>query len=111
MRSIVIAATAVLMSVGAPAWGEDQATAPKKAPPPMDVTVTLDAPKDATEAEIAAALAAENAKHDPVARQQADVAKRQADADEAHHERVKKVCDSIPEKSLRNDPSLRKMCN
>ena len=111
MRTIVIAATAVLVGFGAPAWGEDPATTPKKAPPPMDVTIKLDAPKDATEAEIAAALAAENAKHDPVARQQADASKQKADADEAHHERLRKVCDSIPEKAMRDDPSLRKMCN
>ena len=111
MRTIVIAAAAMLVGVGAPVWAEDQATAPKKAPPPMDVTIKLDAPKDATEAEIAAALAAENAKHDPVAKQQAESSKRKADEDEAHHERIRKICDSIPEKSFRDDPSLRKMCN
>ena len=108
MRTIVIAGAALLVCAGTPTWAEDQPAATKA--PPMDVTVTLDAPKDATEAEIAAALAAENAKHDPVAQQQAQTSKRKPEAKKPTTS-ARKICDSIPEKSLRNDPSLRKMCD
>lgn len=52
--------------------------------------------------------AAENARRDPVARQAAQVAKRKADEEQAHAERVGKICDSIPEKAMRDDPSLRR---
>ncbi len=111
MKAIMLVGAALLLVVGTQAHGEDQKWTTVKAPPgPPNVTIKLDAPADASEQEIAAGLAAEQAKHDPIAQQRAEAAKQKAAADEAHTARIRKICDSIPESSMRNDPSLRKMC-
>jgi hypothetical protein len=108
MRLIVIAGMALALGVGAAAWAEDEpavATAP-----PTEVTVKVQAPEGTSEQDIAAAIASENAKREPGAQHAAQVAKQKADADTARSARVGKICDSIPEKSMRDDPSLRKLC-
>ena len=108
MKALVMVGMALALSVGARAQAEDAPVAPKI--PPADVTVKVVAPPGTSEQDIAAGIAAENAKRDPAAQQAAQVAKRRAEADQAHAERVAKICDSIPEKAMRDDPSLRKMC-
>lgn len=109
MRSIVIAGTLLALGVGMPVHAGD-APVVAKVPPPLDVTVKVEAPDGTSEQDIAAAIAGENAKRDPAAREAAQVTKRKADQDEAHNERVSKICESIPDKAMRSDPSLRKMC-
>jgi len=108
MNFIVIAGMALALGGGAAAWAEDEpavATAP-----PAEVTVKVQAPEGTSEQDIAAAIASESAKREPSAQRAAQAAKQQADADTARSERVAKICDSIPEKSMRDDPSLRKLC-
>lgn len=108
MKAIVIAGVALAMSVVVNAHaGEEPAVVTI---PPTDVTVKVQAPQGTSEAEIAAAIASENARRDPAAQEAAQIAKRKADQDDAHGERVSKICDSIPEKAMANDPSLRRMC-
>ena len=108
MKAIVIAGVALALGF----WVNAQAgDAPVIAKIPLtDVTVKVNAPQGTSEQDIAAAIASEHAKRDPAAQQAAQVAKRKADQDEAHAERVGKICDSIPEKAMRADPSLRRMC-
>jgi hypothetical protein len=108
MKAIVIAGVALAMSVGVNVHAGDEPAAVSI--PPTDVTVKVQAPQGTSEADIAAAIAAENARRDPAAQQAAQVAKRKADQDEAHTARVSKICDSIPEQAMANDPSLRRMC-
>lgn len=108
MRAIVIAGVALAMSVGVHAHAGDEPVVVRI--PPTDVTVKVQAPQGTSEADIAAAIASENARRDPAAQQAAQLAKRKADQDDAHTERVSKICDSIPEKAMANDASLRRMC-
>ncbi len=108
MRTIVIAGTALMLSVGVVVWADDTPVAPKI--PPKEVTVKIQAPEGTTDEDIAAGIAEENARRDPAAQEAARVAKRKAEEEEAHHSRVSKICDSIPEASLAKDPSLRRMC-
>jgi hypothetical protein len=122
MKSIIVVGVMLTLGVGARAWAEevppgvtveqqgDKYTVTKAPPGEPDVTIKVDAPKGTSEQEIAAAIAKENAARDPVAQQAAKAAKEKAAEDEAHHERVAKICDSIPEKAMHDDPSLRKMC-
>ena len=105
MKAIVIAGVALAMGIGVTAHAGDEPVVVKAAPP-TDVTVKVQAPQGTSDQDIAA----ENARRDPVARQAAQVAKHKADEEQAHAERVGKICDSIPEKAMRDDPSLRKMC-
>lgn len=107
MKITVMAAMALLLTAGGRASAGDQPT--PKIPPP-DITVKVQAPPGTSDQDIAAGIAAENARRDPAAQEAARVAKSKADADAAHHERVSRICDSIPEKSLADDPSLRRMC-
>ena len=109
MKAIVIAGVALAMGIGVTAHAGDEPVVVKAAPP-TDVTVKVQAPQGTSDQDIAAAIAAENARRDPVAQQAAQVAKHKADEEQAHAERVGKICDSIPEKAMRDDPSLRKMC-
>lgn len=107
MKRIAIAAAAVVLAAGVAAAGEPE-VAPKI--PPKDITVKIQAPDGTSDADIADGIAQENARRDPRAQEAARVAKQKADADEAHHTRVSKICDSIPEDSLAKDASLRRMC-
>ena len=108
MRAIVIAGVALAMSVGVNVHAGDEPAVVRI--PPTDVTVKVQAPPGTSDADIAAAIAAENAKRDPAAQHAAQLAKRKTDQDDARAERVSKICDSIPEKAMADDPSLRKMC-
>jgi hypothetical protein len=108
MSMRAIALTALLLIAGATAVSAGDMPTPKIPPPEFHVKV--EAPEGTTEQDIAAGIAAENARRDPAAQEAARVAKEKAAADEAHHERVSKICDTIPEKSLENDASLRRMC-
>lgn len=110
MKSIVMVGVVLALSTAVPAFAEDNYTVVKAPPGEPDVSVKVDAPKGTSEQDIAHAIAAENAKRDPAAQQAAQVAKRKADEDQAHAERISKICDSIPERAMRDDPSLRKMC-
>jgi hypothetical protein len=111
MRVLVIAGAVIALGLGTPAWAEDEGAAvPKAPPPPEEVTVKVQAPEGTSEEAVAAAIAAESARREPGAQHAAQVAKQRADADASHAERVAKICDSIPEKALRDDPSLRKLC-
>lgn len=108
MRRIRIVATAIVLGIAAGAHAGDELPKPKI--PPAEVNVTIEAEDGTTEADIAAAIASENAKRDPAAQEAAAAAKQKADADAAHAARVGKVCDSISEAAMRRDPSLRRMC-
>ncbi len=110
MRAIVIAGAVWLASVGSIAWADEPAPLPTPKIPPNEVTVKIVAPDGASDADIAHGIAEEHARRDPAAQEAASVAKHKADADEAHHARVNKVCDAIPEDALARDPSLRRMC-
>jgi hypothetical protein len=122
MKSIIVVGVVLALGAGARAWAEDVPPGVTveqkgdnysvvKAPPgEPDVTIKVDAPKGTSEQDIAHAIAAENAKRDPAAQEAAKVAKEKEAADHAHAERIAKICDSIPEKAMRDDPSLRKMC-
>jgi hypothetical protein len=112
MRTIVMLGAALLMASAAEAWESDPpAPVTAKAPPgASEIKVKVQASEGATEQEIAEGIAAENAKRDPAAQEAARVAKRKAESDEAHHKRVSKICDSISEKAMEDDPSLRRMC-
>lgn len=107
MKRIAIAAAALLLGAAVSAAGEPE-VAPKI--PPKEFTVKIQAPDGASDADIAEGIAQENARRDPAAQEAARIAKQRADADEAHHTRVSKICDSIPEDSLAKDASLRRMC-
>jgi hypothetical protein len=108
MRTMMIAGVIAALGTAIGAWAGDQPVAGKI--PPPDITVKIQAPEGTTEQDIAVGIATENARRDPVAQEAARVAKSKADAEEAHHERISKICDSIPEKSLADDPSLRRLC-
>lgn len=108
MKAIVIAGVALAMSVGVSARAEDEPAAVKV--PPSEVVVKVDAAAGTSEQDIAAGIASENARRDPAAQQAARLAKSKADQEQAHAQRLGKVCDSIPEKAMEDDPSLRKMC-
>ncbi len=111
MRALMIAGAAALLVLAVDASAEDPPAGPTpRVPPPAEITVKVQASEGASDADIAAGIAAENARRDPAAQEAARVAKQKADDDAAHQARVAKICDSIPEKSLRDDPSLRKMC-
>jgi len=111
MKSIVMVGVMLALGIGMQARADESNYTVVKAPPgEPDVTVKVDAPKGTSEQDIAHAIAAENAKRDPAAQEAAKLAKEKAAEDEAHAERVAKICDSIPEKAMRDDPSLRKMC-
>jgi hypothetical protein len=111
MKGMVIVAAALALGIAANAHAEDPAPQPTPKMMPPEVEVKVQAPPGTSDEDIAAGIRAENAKRDPVAQQQARAAKEKADADAAHAERVRKICESIPEKSKANDPSLRKMCD
>jgi hypothetical protein len=108
MRAVMIAGMVLALGLAVQARAEDQPVKPKI--PPAEVNVKVNAPDGTSEQDIAAAIKAESDKRDPAAQHAAQVAKHKADEDAAHAERVAKVCDSIPEKAMRDDPSLRKMC-
>jgi hypothetical protein len=127
MKLVVIAAVGMALCVGVTAWAEDEPGGDEEAgtavqapleevvkhqgPPPAEhYTVKVKAADGVSDQEITAAIEQENARRDPAAQQAAQAAKQKADADAAHAERVAKICDSIPEKAMRDDPSLRKMC-
>ena len=113
MKSMFIVAAAVLaLGFATPTHAEEDSTyTTVKAPPGApDITVKVDAPKGTSEEDIAAAIAIEKAKRDPEAQAQAKASKEKAAEDKAHAERMAKICDSIPEKAMRDDPSLRRMC-
>jgi hypothetical protein len=116
MRTIVMLGPALVMAAvmatAAEAW-ETDAPAPVtvKAPPgASEIKVTVKASEGATEQDIAEGIAAENAKRDPAAQEASRIAKRKAESDEAHQKRVSKICESISEKAMEDDPSLRRMC-
>jgi hypothetical protein len=112
MKAIVIAGAALLVGVGTGAWAEEPAApAPKKIPVEYTVKVEQKGEQPLGDEDVAAAIADENAKRDPVAQEHARAAEQQAADESKHHERVRRVCDNIPEKAMRDDPSLRKMCN
>ncbi|MCC6847736.1 MAG: hypothetical protein IT294_04485 [Deltaproteobacteria bacterium] len=110
MKTIVIAG-AVWLACGA---GVVRADGPIDMPrpkiPPNEVTVKVVAPEGTSDADIAHGIAEENARRDPAAQEAARILKRKAEADAAHHARVGKVCDSIPDDALARDASLRRMC-
>ena len=121
MKLVVIAAVGLGLCVGVTAWAEDEpgvavaepleeVVKDKAPPPPAQYTIKVKAPDGTSEQEIAAAIAQENARLDPAAQHAAQAAKQKADSDAAETARVGKVCDAIPEKAMRNDPSLRRMC-
>ena len=121
MKLVVIAAIGLALCVGVTAWADDEPGTAVQAPleevvkhqgpPPAErYTVKVEAGDGVSEQEISAAIAQENARREPEAQHAAQAAQQKADAAAAHAERVGKVCDSIPEKALRNDPSLRKLC-
>lgn len=110
MKTIVIAGAVWLASVGGVGWADESAPMPEPKIPPNEVTVKIVAPEGTSDADIAHGIAEENARRDPAAQEAARVAKRKAEADQAHQARVGKVCDSIPEDALARDPSLRRMC-
>ena len=111
MNAIVIAGAALLIGVGTAA-AEDPAapTRPEKIPVEYTVSVEQKGEQQLSDDDIAAAIADENAKRDPVAQENARVQKQQAEDASKHGARMRKVCDSIPEKAMRDDPSLRRMC-
>jgi hypothetical protein len=108
MKAIAIAAALVTLAIGGVADAEDAPATPKI--PPAELTVTIEVPEGTSDQDVAAAISSEHAKRDPAAQEAARVAKQKADADQAHAKRIGKVCDSIPEHSLQQDPSLRRMC-
>ena len=120
MKTIAIAAALWSASLVGIARADEPASMPKPKIPPPEVNVKIVAPEGTSEADIAHGIAEENARRDPTAIAAAlwsaslvgiaRVAKRKAEADEAHHARVSKVCDSIPDDALARDPSLRRMC-
>lgn len=110
MKRMLIAGAALALGVAVTAYAEDPAPQPTPKMMPPEVNVKVQAPPGTSDADIAAGIRAENAKRDPVAQQQAQAAKAKSEADAAHAERVRKICESISEKSKANDPSLRKMC-
>lgn len=109
MKTIGIAAALLALSLAAAAQAEDGEPVVVTVPQ-GDVTVTVEAPDGTSEQDIAAAISGEHAKRDPAAQEASQVAKHKAESEQAHAERVARICDSIPEKSMRNDPSLRRMC-
>ena len=110
MKTIAIAAALWSASLVGIARADEPASMPKPKIPPPEVNVKIVAPEGTSEADIAHGIAEENSRRDPAAQEDARVAKRKAEADEAHHARVSKVCDSIPDDALARDPSLRRMC-
>lgn len=108
MKAIIVLGAALTLGFGATAHAEDQPVAPKI--PPAEMTVKIKVPEGINDQDIAAAIAAENAKREPAAQEAARVAKQKAARDEEHAERIGKICDSIPEKALADDASLRRMC-
>ena len=113
MKAIVIAGAALLIGVGTGASAEEPAapTPPQKVPAEYTVKVEQKGEEQLSDDDIAAATAEENSKRDPVAQENAQAAKRQAEEASAHDTRKRKVCDNIPEKAMRDDPSLRRMCD
>jgi hypothetical protein len=110
MRTIVTIGATLLLATTVLAWESDPPPRVTVKAPPAEIKVKVQASDGATEQEIAEGIAAENAKRDPAAQAAARVAERKAESDEAHQKRVSKICDSISEKAMRNDPSLRRMC-
>ena len=110
MRRIGIVTAALIFGSAVGARAQALESLPKPKIPPAEVTLKVDAPEGTSDADIAAAIADENAKRDPAAQQAAAAAKRKADADQAHAARIGKVCDSISEDAMQRDPSLRRMC-
>jgi hypothetical protein len=111
MKAIVIAGAVLLMGVGSGAYAEEPAlTPPKKIPAEYTIKVEQNGEQVLSDDDIAEAIADENAKRDPVAQEHAKAAKREAEESSAHDARKRKVCDNIPEDAMRNDPSLRRMC-
>ena len=110
MRTMVIAGIAATLCAGVAAWADEVPVMPTPKVVPNEVHVKIQAPPGTSDEDIANGIAAEHARRDPEAQEAARVAKERAAADEAHHARVAKICDSIPEESLAKDPSLRKMC-
>lgn len=108
MQRIRIVTTAIVLGIAAGAHAGDEMAKPNI--PPAEVNVTIKADDGTSEQDIAAALASENAKRDPAAKEAAAAQKHKADADAAHAARVGKVCESISEDAMRRDPSLRRMC-
>ncbi len=107
MKTIAMIGAAAALAIGVESWGADLPT--PKIPPP-EVEVKVDAPAGTSDQEIAAGIAAENARRDPAAQEAARVADEKAARDEAHAHRKSKVCDNIPEDAMEDDPSLRRMC-
>jgi hypothetical protein len=121
MKLVVIAAVGLGVCVGVTAWADDEPGTAVQAPleevvkhqgppPAAQYTVKVKTADGVSEQEISAAIEQENARREPDAQHAAQVAKQKADTDAAHASRVAKICDSIPEKAMRDDPSLRKMC-
>jgi hypothetical protein len=109
-KRVLIAAATLALGMAANAAAEDSAPRPTPKTMPQEVHVSVVAPPGTSDEDIAAGIRHENAKRDPVAQQQAHAAQQKADADAAHAERVRKICESISERSKANDPSLRKLC-
>ena len=110
MRTIVMVGAALLVATAAGAWESDAPPPVTAKAPPAEIKVKVQASEGTSEQEIAEGLAAENAKRDPAAQEAARVAKRKAATEEGHQKRLSKICESISEKAMRDDPSLRRMC-
>jgi hypothetical protein len=108
---VLFAGAALALGIVANGWAEDPPPQPTPKMPPPEVHVKVVAPPGTTDEDIAAGIRAENAKRDPVAQEEARVAKQKSDADAAHAERVRKICEGISDRAKANDPSLRKMCD
>lgn len=108
---VLLAGAALALGIVGHGWAEDPPPQPTPKMMPPEVHVKVVAPPGTSDEDIAAGIRAENAKRDPVAQQQAQAAKEKADADAAHAERVRKVCEGISDRAKANDPSLRKMCD
>lgn len=106
MRTILMVGAALLMATAAAAWEGDTPPPVQVKGAPAEIKVKVQAPEGVSEQEITEGLAAEKAKRDPAAR----VAKQKAETEEAHQKRLSKICESITEKAMRDDPSLRRMC-
>ncbi len=106
----IIAAAALVIGSAVVAHADDPMPNPTPKMMPPEVRVKIQAPEGTSEEDIAAGIAAENARRDPAAQAAARGAKAREAETGAHHTRVNKICDSIPEKALADDPSLRRMC-
>ncbi len=111
MRTILVIGAALLMATAAEAWENDPPPRVTAKAPPAEIKVKVQTAEGTSEQDVAAGIAAESAKRDPAAQEAARVAKRKAEAEEAHNRRISKICESISEEAMKDDPSLRRMCD